>query len=82
MVFVSWHGWPRRTSWARFVFWLVFTGLLNITGLLTYLALNHTAVIKCLVCGKRRGLTQVECVRCRGQLPVPERGKLDLIFSV
>jgi len=82
MVFVFWHGWPRRTFWAGFVFWLVFTGLFNIAGLLTYLALNHTAVIKCPVCGKRRGLAQVNCVRCRAQLPAPERGKLDLIFSV
>ncbi|MHC4537881.1 MAG: hypothetical protein ACYS6K_28460 [Planctomycetota bacterium] len=82
MVLVFWHGWPRRTSWTRFVFWLVFTGLLNITGLLTYLALNHTAVIKCPICSKQRELTQVECVRCQAQLPAPERGKLDLIFSV
>jgi len=82
MVFVFWHGWPRRTSWAKFVFWLVFVGLFNIAGLLTYLALNHTAVIKCPVCGKRRGLAQVDCVRCKAQLPGPERGKLDLIFSI
>ncbi|MBL7107541.1 MAG: hypothetical protein ISS77_08055 [Phycisphaerae bacterium] len=81
MGFVFWHGWSRRTSWARFIFWLIFTGLFNIAGLLTYLALNHTAVIKCPVCGKLRGLTQVDCVRCQGQLPAPERGKLDLIFS-
>ncbi|MCP4611889.1 MAG: hypothetical protein GY845_24565 [Planctomycetes bacterium] len=81
MVFVFWHGWPRRTTWARFIFWLVFVGLFNIAGLLTYLALNHTAVIKCPACGKRRGLAQVNCVRCRAQLPAPERGKLDLIFS-
>jgi len=82
MVYVFWHGWARRTSWARFVFWLVFTGLFNIVGLLTYLALNHTAVIKCPICGKHRGLAQVNCARCQGQLPAPERGKHDLIFSV
>ncbi len=82
MVFVFWHGWPRRTSWAKFIFWLIFVGLFNIAGLLTYLALNHTAVIKCPVCAKRRGLAQVDCVRCQGQLPAPERGKFDLIFSV
>jgi hypothetical protein len=82
MVYVFWHGWSRRTSWAKFVFWLIFTGLLNIAGLLTYLALNHTAVIKCPVCGKRRGLAQVDCVRCKAQLPAPEHRKLDLIFSV
>ncbi len=82
MVFVFWHGWPRRTSWTKFIFWVVFTGLFNIAGLLTYLALNHTTVIKCPVCGKRRGLTRVDCTRCQAQLPAPERGKLDLIFSV
>jgi len=81
MIFVFLHGWPRRTSWARFVSWLVFVGLFNLAGLLTYLALNHTAVIKCPVCGKRRGLARVDCVRCQAELPAPERGKLDLIFS-
>ena len=82
IIFVFWHGWPRRTSWAKFVFWLVFVGLFNIAGLLTYLALNHTAVIKCPSCGKCRGLAQVECVRCRSPLPDPKRGKLDLILSI
>ncbi len=81
MVFVFWHGWPRRTSWAGFAFWLIFVGILNLAGLLTYLALNHTAIIKCPVCGKRRGLAQVDCVRCQAELPAPEQGKLDLIFS-
>ncbi len=81
MGFVFLHGWPRRTSWAKFVFWLIFVGAFNIAGLLTYLALNHTVVIKCPVCGKRRGLALVDCVRCQAELPAPERGKLDLIFS-
>jgi hypothetical protein len=81
IVFVFWHGWPRRTSWFKYIFWLVFTGLFNIAGLLTYLALNHTAIIKCSACGKRRGLVQVDCVCCKAKLPVPEKGKLDLIFS-
>jgi hypothetical protein len=82
MGFVFWHGWPRRTTWAKFIFWVIFTGLFNIVGLLTYLALNHTAVVQCAACGKRRGLAQVECVRCKAQLPAPERGKLDLIYSI
>jgi hypothetical protein len=81
MGFAFLHGWPRRTSWAKFVFWLVFVGTFNLAGLLTYLALNHTVVVKCPVCGKRRGLAQVDCVRCQAELPAPERGKLDLIFS-
>jgi len=82
MGFVFWHGWPRRTTWAKFIFWVIFTGLFNITGLLTYLALNHTAVVRCAACGKRRGLAQVECVRCKALLSAPEHGKLDLIHSI
>jgi len=81
MVFAFWHGWPRRTSWPKFLFWLAFVGIFNLAGLLTYLALNHTALIKCPACGKRRGLTQVNCIRCGEGLPAPERGKLDLIFN-
>ena len=81
MIFVFLHGWPRRTYWAKFVFWVVFAGLFNLAGLLTYLALNHTAVIRCPACGRRRGMARVDCVRCRAELPAPERGKLDLIFS-
>ena len=81
MTFVFLHGWPRRTSWAKFVFWLVFVGAFNLAGLLTYLALNHTVVIKCPVCGRRRGLARVDCVRCQAALPAPERGKLDLISN-
>ncbi|MHC4891255.1 MAG: hypothetical protein ACYTEO_17520 [Planctomycetota bacterium] len=81
MGFICLHGWPRRTSRAKFIFWMVFAGLFNLAGLLTYLALNHTVVIRCPSCGRRRGLTQVNCVRCRAELPAPERGKLDLILS-
>ncbi len=81
MGFVFLHGWPRRTSWVKFAFWLIFVGTFNLAGLFTYLDLNHTVVIKCPVCGKRRGLDRVDCVRCQVELPAPERGKLDLIFS-
>jgi hypothetical protein len=82
VVFAFWHGWSRRTSWIRFIFWLVFVGLFNLAGLLTYLALNHTVVIKCPVCGKRRGLQIENCIRCKVKLPVPEKRELDLILSV
>jgi DNA-directed RNA polymerase subunit RPC12/RpoP len=75
------HGWPRRTSWGKLIFWLAFTLVFNLAGLLTYLALNHTTVIKCPVCGRRRGLIQVNCVRCGAELPIPERRKTDLIFN-
>lgn len=75
------HGWPRRTSRAKLIFWLAFTLVFNLAGLLTYLALNHITVIKCPVCGRRRGLAQVNCPRCGAELPIPERRKTDLIFS-
>ncbi len=81
VMFAFWHGWSRRTSWGRFIFWLAFVGLFNLAGLLTYLALNHTVVIKCPVCGKRRSLEIENCIRCKAQLPLPERRKLDLILS-
>jgi len=74
------HGWSRRTSLARFIAWLAFVGAFNIAGLLTYLALNHTSVIKCHHCSKARGLDQDQCVRCGTELPVPIQGKLDLMF--
>lgn len=81
MAFTFLHGWPRRTSWVKVIFWLVFVGIFNLAGLLTYLALNHTTVIKCPACGKSRGLIQVNCVRCQAELPAPEQGKFDLIFN-
>jgi len=79
--FTFWHGWPRRTSWPKFLFWLAFIGIFNLAGLLTYLALNHTTVIKCPACSRSRGLTKVNCTRCGVELPTPKRGKLDLIFN-
>ncbi len=79
--FTFWHGWPRRTSWPKFLFWLAFAGIFNLAGLLTYLALNHTTVIKCTACSRSRGLTKVNCTRCGVELPTPKRGKLDLIFN-
>ncbi len=77
----AWHAIPRRTSLVAFVCWLVFVALFGVAGLLTYLALNHTPVIKCPACGKTRGLNQPECTRCRADLPAPKPGKLDLIFD-
>jgi hypothetical protein len=75
------HGWPRRTSRGKLIFWLVFTGVFNLAGLLTYLALNHTPIIKCSSCGRSRGLGQVNCLRCGAELPAPQRRKLDLILN-
>ena len=79
--FAFWHGWPRRTSRGKLVFWLVFILAFNLAGLLTYLALNHTTIIKCPACGKRRGLGQVNCVQCGAELPAPQPRKLDLILN-
>jgi len=81
MMIAFWHGWSRRTSWGKLFVWLVLVGAFNLAGLLAYLALNHTTVIKCPVCGRGRGLERVDCVRCGAELPVPERRKLDLIFD-
>ncbi len=81
MGFVFWHSWPRRTSNAKLIFWLVFVGLFNVAGLLTYLALNHTAVIKCPACGRRRGLAQSDCIRCNAPLPTPKPRELDLVLK-
>jgi hypothetical protein len=78
----AWHAIPRRTSLAALVFWLVFVALFGVAGLLTYLALNHTCVIKCPACGKTRGLNQPKCNRCSAHLPAPKPGKLDLIFDM
>ncbi|MBW8038871.1 MAG: hypothetical protein FVQ85_02595 [Planctomycetes bacterium] len=79
--FAFWHGWPRQTSRAKLIFWLAFTLIFNLAGLLTYLALNHTHIIKCPSCGKSRGLGQVNCLRCGTELPAPQQGKLDLILN-
>ena len=78
---VLWHGWARRTNWGGFVFWIIFTGAFNLAGLLTYLTLNHTPVISCPNCGKKRGLQKPDCVHCGSILPSPRPGKFDLIFT-
>ena len=75
------HGWPRQISRAKLIFWLLFILAFNLAGLLTYLALNHTPIIKCSSCGKSRGLVQVNCLRCGAELPTPKRRKLDLILN-
>jgi hypothetical protein len=75
------HHWSRRTTFARFVFWLVFVGAFNLAGLLTYLAMNHTTVIKCPACGRRRGLAREDCVRCGAMLPAPQPRPGTLVFE-
>jgi hypothetical protein len=75
-----WHAWPRRTTKAKLIFWLVLVALFNLAGFLTYLALNHTTVIRCSACGKKRGLDQNDCPACKALLPIPELRETDLIL--
>jgi len=81
MAFALWHGWPRRTSWGKLILWLIIVGAFNLAGLLTYLALNHTPVIKCPACGKKRGLEMDNCSQCGSPLPIPQRKPTDLIMT-
>ena len=76
----AWHGWARRTGWVRFALWLVFVAAFNVAGLMTYLALNHTVLIRCANCGKRRGLERADCPACNAQLPKPVPREVDLIL--
>jgi len=73
----AWHGWARRTSWVAFIAWVVFVFVFNLPGLLTYLALNHTPVIRCAACGKKRGLARADCRACGAPLPTPESKTCD-----
>ncbi|MHC4836022.1 MAG: hypothetical protein ACYSO3_05060 [Planctomycetota bacterium] len=77
-----WHGWPRRTHIAKLIFWTGFVFLFNLPGFLTYLALNHTPVIHCANCGKKRGLLQDTCRRCGTALPLPKAKETDLIMPL
>ena len=81
MAFALWHGWARRTSWVKLILWLIIVGAFNLAGLLTYLALNHTPVIKCPACGKKRGLEMNNCSQCGRPLPIPQRKPTDLIMA-
>jgi hypothetical protein len=81
VVIALWHGWARRTSSGKLILWLIIVGAFNLAGLLTYLALNHTPVIKCPICGKKRGLERFNCIRCGSPLPVPQRRPTDLILA-
>lgn len=52
MGWAFWHTWPRRNNLCKLILWVTFVGVFNLAGLLTYLALNHTTIIKCTACGK------------------------------
>jgi hypothetical protein len=75
------HARPRRTGWGGLVFWLVLVLVLNLAGFLTYLALNHTPVIRCPACGRCRGLMRPDCPACQALPPPPKARTTDLILS-
>ncbi len=76
-----WHGWARRTSWVKFAFWIVLVAAFNLAGLLVYLALNHSAVIRCSACGRKRGLERPYCRECKAPLPTPKPRDVDLVLT-
>jgi hypothetical protein len=76
------HGLPRRTHITKLIFWVVFVFLFNLPGFLTYLAMNHTPVIRCASCGKKRGLLQDACCRCQNPLPPPKSRETDLVVPL
>jgi hypothetical protein len=71
MLIVLWHGWSRKNNRFSLALWVILVGLFNIAGLLTYLALNHTTLLKCPACGKQRNLEKPACIHCRAGLPLP-----------
>jgi hypothetical protein len=66
-----WHGWSRKNNRLSLALWIIFVGLFNIAGLLTYLALNHTTLLKCSACGKQRNLDMSNCIHCGAGLLLP-----------
>jgi len=80
MCAVFWHAWPRRTTKVKLIFWLVLVACFNLAGFLTYLALNHTTVICCPSCGKKRGLQRSDCPACKALLQEPKRRETDLVL--
>ncbi|MFA6186284.1 MAG: hypothetical protein WC770_03600 [Phycisphaerae bacterium] len=71
MLIALWHGWSRKNNRLSFALWIILVGLFNVAGLLTYLALNHTTLLKCPACGKKRNLEQPACIHCQAALPLP-----------
>ncbi|MCF7972898.1 MAG: hypothetical protein K9N55_03700 [Phycisphaerae bacterium] len=74
-----WYGRPRWTSKGQAAFWLVFVLCFNLAGLLTYLALNHTPLIRCASCRQKRGLAADPCARCHAPLPLPAHTRPHLV---
>lgn len=81
-VLTALHGRPRQMNRLKLAGWVLFVFLFNLAGLLTYLALNHTAVIRCEKCGKRRGLSTDACPHCSARLPGPRPKPTDLLMPL
>lgn len=79
--FTLWHAWARRTSTVKLIAWLAFVAVFGIAGFLVYLGLNHTSVIICPACGKKRGIGITECIRCGSELPRPIPRDVDRILE-
>jgi hypothetical protein len=81
-VLLTWlHIRSREPSKLRILSWLMFVLCFNLAGLLTYLALNHTPLICCSVCQKKRGLIADACARCHAPLAQPEHTRPHLLLS-
>ena len=65
---VVWHARRRGSSRRHLAGWLALTALFNVAGLLTYLALNHTELVPCPACGRRRTLDGRPCASCGAPL--------------
>jgi len=74
------HGRRRRTSWAWLIGWCAVAVVFNLAGLLTYLALNHSSVIRCASCGRHRGLRTPHCPTCRAELALPKPTEHDKVL--
>jgi hypothetical protein len=81
LLIALWHGYPRRTNWLNLIIWIIVVALFSLAGFLTYWALNHTPLIKCPICGKKRHLEQSRCVHCGSDLPRPQARPTDLVFT-
>ena len=76
-----WHGRKRWTSAIQGLPWLCLIMAFNLAGYLTYLALNHTPLIRCASCGKERGLQRDACSHCHALLPEPEHSRPHLVMA-
>ena len=69
--FIYWHSRSRSVARHYLALWLSLSSFFGFAGLLTYLALNHTPLVRCINCKKGRCLSQANCVHCGTPLPRP-----------